>query len=134
MPQLLSLRSITQEPQLMSPHAATTGAHVPCSPCSATREASAIRSLHSAVKSTPSWPQLEESPRISREPEQPKIRQILYNFIYICNLKKKKNKQKQTYGKKKKKSFGCCQRGWGCENGPNKWSGLRGINFQLHNE
>lgn len=89
----------------MSPHAATTGAHVPCSPCSATREASAIRSLHSAVKSTPSWPQLEESPRISREPEQPKIRQILYNFIYICNLKKKKNKQTETdlWEKKEKK-------------------------------
>lgn len=87
----------------MSPHAATTGAHVPCSPCSATREASAIRSLHSAVKSTPSWPQLEESPRISREPEQPKIRQILYNFIYICNLKK--TNRNRLMGKKRKKAL-----------------------------
>jgi len=37
----------------MSPRATTTGAHVPCSPCSATREATAVRSLHTAMKSSP---------------------------------------------------------------------------------
>ena len=44
-PQLLSLCYGAQEPQLLSPCAATTEARRPESPCSATREATAMRIL-----------------------------------------------------------------------------------------
>ena len=43
-PQLLSLCSTAWEQQLLSPHAATTEACVPKSPCSAMREATTVRS------------------------------------------------------------------------------------------
>ena len=44
-PQLWSLCSRDQEPQLLSPQAAATEACTPWSPCSATREATAMRNL-----------------------------------------------------------------------------------------
>ena len=49
-PQLLSLCSRVQEPQLLSPRTATTGAHMPWSPFSTTRDATAMRSLHNATR------------------------------------------------------------------------------------
>ena len=48
--QLLNLRSATQDRQLLSPHAATAEARVPEGPCSATREAMAMRSLCPAAR------------------------------------------------------------------------------------
>ena len=62
-PQLLSLHSRAHKPQLLKP-----ACHNYWSPhaqrlCSATREASAMRSPHTAMKSSPRSPQLEKSPR-----------------------------------------------------------------------
>ena len=66
-PQLLSLRSTAREPQLLSPQATTTEPTSlnywgPCawSPCSATREATAVRSPRTTTKSSPRSPQLEK--------------------------------------------------------------------------
>ena len=69
-PQLLRLRSTVQEPQLPRPHATTAEARVPSSPCSATREATAMRSLRTKERS-PCSPQQEKSPQSSEEPAQP---------------------------------------------------------------
>ena len=58
--QLLSLRSRVREPQLLSPRA--------WSPCSATREATAKRSPHSATKSSPRSLQLQKAHKQQRRP------------------------------------------------------------------
>ena len=54
-PQLLSLCSRARKLQLLSPctAAATTEAHKPWSPCSATREATTVISLHPATTERP---------------------------------------------------------------------------------
>ena len=52
-PQLLSLCSRAQEPQLLSPRATVTEAQVPWGLCSATREATAMKSLHTATREKP---------------------------------------------------------------------------------
>ena len=58
--QLLSPSSRACEPQLLHPHATTTEAYTPSSPCSATREATSMRSLGTATKSSPHSLQLEK--------------------------------------------------------------------------
>ena len=60
MPQLLSLRSGAREPQLMSPHATAAEARVPGARA-LQREAAAMRSLRTAIKSSPRSPQLEKA-------------------------------------------------------------------------
>ena len=52
-PQLLSLCSRVQEPQLLSPRTATTGAHMPYSPFSTTTDATAMRSLRNTTREVP---------------------------------------------------------------------------------
>ena len=47
--QLLNLCSRAQKPQLLSPHPATTEGHTPSNPCSATREATAMRNLRTVT-------------------------------------------------------------------------------------
>ena len=53
MPQLLSLCSRAWKPQLLNPHAAARETHAPYSLCSATREATKMRSLHTATREKP---------------------------------------------------------------------------------
>ena len=57
-PQLLSLRSRASEPQLLSPHAATTAAHVPRAHALHQREATAMGSPRTTTKSSPRSQQL----------------------------------------------------------------------------
>ena len=57
---LLSLCSRAHKPQLVSPHATTTEAHVPRARA-LQREVTAVRSLCSATKSSPHLPQLEKA-------------------------------------------------------------------------
>ena len=59
--QLLKLCSKAREPQLLSPHAAATETRVSYSPCSTTREATAMRNLSTAAKSSPWSLQLEKA-------------------------------------------------------------------------
>ena len=63
-PQLLSLRSRAYEPQLLSPRAQ--------SPCSATREATAMRSPRTTTDSSPRSPQLEKDCTQQRRPNADK--------------------------------------------------------------
>ena len=70
--QLLSLCSGAQELQLLSPPATITKAQVPWSPCSATREATAMRN-------SPCFPQPEKSSLDNEDPAQPKI--VRKNFL-----------------------------------------------------
>ena len=49
----LNLCSRAWEPQLPSPRAAATGAHSPSSLCSSAREATTMRSPHTATRETP---------------------------------------------------------------------------------
>ena len=81
-PQLLSLCSI-QELKLLSPRATSTEAHSPKSPCSTTREATAVRSWCTTLERNPHSPQLEKSPRSNEDPVQSKINKT-------C-IKKKRN-------------------------------------------
>ena len=67
-PQLLSLRSRAHEPQLLSPRAQ--------SPCSATKEATTMRSPRIAMKSGPRSPQLEKACAQQRRPNTDKNKQI----------------------------------------------------------
>ena len=60
MPQLLSLRSRAREPQPLSPCAATTEAPAPRAHALQRREATAMKSLHTATKSRPRSLQLEK--------------------------------------------------------------------------
>ena len=55
----------------MSPHATATEACVPQSLSSSTGEATALRSLHMAMESSPHSLQLEEGPHSNEEPAQP---------------------------------------------------------------
>ena len=65
-------------------------------------------------------------------------RQILYDFIYMWNLKKKNNKwtnmTKQKHGYKYREQTGDCQKGGAGWNEWNKWWQLRDKNFQLQNK
>ena len=69
--QLLSLRSRAQEPQLLSPSARTTEAHVSRAHA-LQREATAMRSPCSATKSSPCSPQLEKAHMQQRRPNATK--------------------------------------------------------------
>ena len=60
-PQLLGLRSGAHGPQLLSPRAATTEARTPRPRAPQQRQATAVRSLHTAAKSSPHSPQLEKA-------------------------------------------------------------------------
>ena len=68
----LSLCTTTIETVLWSLGATTTEARTPQSSCSATREATTVRSLHSARKSGPRSPQLEKNLHSKEDPAQPK--------------------------------------------------------------
>ena len=72
-PQLLSLCSRAQEPQLPSPCVANSWARVPSSPRPATREATAVRGVHTTVRRGPRSLQLEKSAHSHEYPAQPKI-------------------------------------------------------------
>ena len=61
-PQLLSLRSKAEEPQLLSPRSTATEARSPWGLCSATAEATTMRSPHTTA------PQLEKSQCSSEDP------------------------------------------------------------------
>ena len=71
-PQLLSLCSRAREPQLLSPSATTTEICAPKSPCSATREATAMRSPRTTTKSSPCSPQLEKAHAQQQRPNAAK--------------------------------------------------------------
>ena len=58
----LSLCATTIEPVLQRQRAATTEALVPWSPCSATREATAVRSLHTTTREQPLLTATREKP------------------------------------------------------------------------
>ena len=60
-PQLLSLRSRAREPQLLNPHATATEAQAPRAHAPQQREATAMRSLLAAMKSSPRSLQLEKA-------------------------------------------------------------------------
>ena len=60
-PQLLNLRSRAHEPQLLSPRAATTAARMPRACARQQSKATAMRSPHTATKSSPRSPQLEKA-------------------------------------------------------------------------
>ena len=76
-PQLLSLRSIAQELQLLSPQATTTQAHAPQIPGSAAREAATMRSLRSAMKAASACHNQRKSLRSQEGPAQPKISELI---------------------------------------------------------
>ena len=59
--------------ELLSLSAATTKVRAPYSLCSARREATAMRSLHTTTKSSFRLLQLEKAWTQEREPAQPKI-------------------------------------------------------------
>ena len=67
----LSLGATTIETVLQSLGATTTEARIPQSSCSATREAT-TRSLHTAIKSSPRSPQLENNLHSKEDSAQPK--------------------------------------------------------------
>ena len=71
MPQLLSLRSRAHEPQLLSPRDTTAKARVPRDRA-LQREATAMRSPHTATKSSPRSPQLEKARAQQRRPNAAK--------------------------------------------------------------
>ena len=60
-----------KELQLLSPHPSSTEAWAHYSPSSATWEATAMRSSHTTLWSSPSSPQLDRSPRSNGDPAQP---------------------------------------------------------------
>ena len=72
-PRLLNLCSRAWEPQQLSPCATTAETQVPYSPCSATRAATAVRSLHSAAGEQPLLATARESPHSSEDSAQSKI-------------------------------------------------------------
>ena len=75
-PQLLSLHSRTCEPQLLSPCATTTEACTPRAHALQQREATAMRSPHTAMKSSPHSPQLEKARAQQRRPNTAKNKLI----------------------------------------------------------
>ena len=74
MPQLLSLRSRAREPQLLSLCTTTTETHVPRARAKQ-REATAMRSLRSAMKRSPRSPRLEKARTQQRRPNAAKNKQ-----------------------------------------------------------
>ena len=74
--QLLSPSSRACEPQLLRPHATTTEAYTPSSPCSATREDTSMRSLGTATKSSPHSLQLEKVCMQQWRPSEAKYQSI----------------------------------------------------------
>ena len=75
-----------------SPRATATEAHTPSSPCSATREATAMRSPRTATKSSPRSPQQEKARAQQRRLNRAKNKKKI-----IIKIKKLKKKRKQTY-------------------------------------
>ena len=57
----MSWSSQAHESQLLSPSTATSEALMPSSLCSAIREATAMRSLHTTIRSSSCWQQLENA-------------------------------------------------------------------------
>ena len=70
------------EPSLC-PCAATTEAHVPQSPGSTIREATAMRSLSTATKSSPNSRQLDKSPCST---EDPQINKFIYKKRHVSQI------------------------------------------------
>ena len=70
-PQLLSLRSRAREPQLLSPRATTTEARAPTAHAPQ-REATAMRSRHTATKSSPRSLRLNKAQVQQRRPNTAK--------------------------------------------------------------
>ena len=70
--QLLSLCSRAREPQLLSPCATTTEAHVPRAHATQQRQATTMRSLRTAMKSSPCSLQLEKARAQQRSPNTAK--------------------------------------------------------------
>ena len=68
----LSLCTTAIEPVLQSPGATATAAQALEGPCSATREATAMRSLNTATREWPPLLQLKQSPRSNEDPTHPK--------------------------------------------------------------
>ena len=68
-PQLPSLRSRAREPQLLSLHATTTEARMPRAHAPQ-REATTMRSLHTAMKSSPPLATTRESPRAATKTQR----------------------------------------------------------------
>ena len=75
-PQLLSLHSRAHKPQLLSSHATTTEAHVPRAHALQQREATTMRSLHTATKSSPCSLQLEKAHAQQQRPNAAKNKLI----------------------------------------------------------
>ena len=78
----LSPRATTTEPtchNYWSPHA--------WSPCSATREATAVRSPHTATKSSPCSPQLEKTPVQQERPSAAKRKKERKKNLPRCEVK-----------------------------------------------
>ena len=71
-PQLLSLLSRAREPQLRSLSATTIEAHVPRVHAPQQRDATAMRNLRTATKSSPRSPQLEKARAQQRRPNAAK--------------------------------------------------------------
>ena len=71
-PQLLSLHSRAHEPQLLSPRATTTEAHVPRAHSPQQREATAMRSPCTTTKSSPRSPQPEKARTQQQRPNAAK--------------------------------------------------------------
>ena len=69
-PQPLSLCSRAREAQLLTPCATTTEVHTPQSPCPIIKETTAMRSPHTATKSSPRLLQLEKSPHAAMKMTQ----------------------------------------------------------------
>ena len=73
MPELLSPGSRAMELQLLSPGVAATEAQVLEGPCSAARETTAMRSLHTTRASGIHLPQLKKRPHSNEDPAKPNI-------------------------------------------------------------
>ena len=71
-PQLLSLRSRAHEPQLLSPSATTTEARAPRGHAPQQREATTMKSLRTAMNSSPRSLQLEKTCKQQQRPTSAK--------------------------------------------------------------
>ena len=77
-------------PQILSPRAATTEACMPRACAPQQREATAMRSMHTAMRSSPRLPQLEKARTQQQRPNAAKNKNI--------NKKQKQTSKKATYG------------------------------------
>ena len=89
-PQLLSLCSEARELQLLSPCTSTPEALLPQPPCSATKEATAMRSPHTAAESSLCSPQREKKPVQQQRPKNTDSQKYIHSFKKII-IKKKEN-------------------------------------------